>query len=91
MTGDEERPNDMSARTRAFVTRRRALEEADAAALAARPPRLDQPHTDSSNPIAIIGSIIVLALLLFGFIFVLDRFRGDSWFSDCPARQSGNC
>jgi hypothetical protein len=91
MVGDEERLNEMSARTRAFVTRRRALEEADAAALAARRPRLDQPHTDSPNSIAILGGILVLALLLAGFVFVVDRFRGDSWYSDCPAKHSGNC
>jgi hypothetical protein len=91
MAGDEERRDEMSARTRAFVARRRALEEADAAALAARPPRLDQPHTDSPNLIAILGGIFVVVLLLAGFIFVVDRFRSDSWFSDCPARQIGNC
>ncbi|MGB8840921.1 MAG: hypothetical protein WCC64_07595 [Aliidongia sp.] len=93
MAEDEERTDEMSVRTRAFVTRRHALEEADAAALAARRPHLDQPHTDSDspNPIALLGGILVLALLLAGFVFVVDRFRGDSWYSDCPARQSGNC
>jgi hypothetical protein len=91
MAGDEERPDKMSARTRAFVERRRALEEADAAALAARRPGLEPPPADSPNPIAILGGILVLALLLAGFIFVVDRFRGDPWFADCAARQGGNC
>lgn len=88
MNGDEGRRDKMSRRTRAFIARRRALEEADAAA---RPTPAEPGRNDYQNPIAILGGIAVLALLLAGFIFVVDRLRGDPWFADCPAGQNGNC
>jgi hypothetical protein len=78
--------------TRAFIARRAAMDEASAAAAAAETQR-QQGHathrqTDYQNPVALLGGLAVLALLLLGFIFVLDRLRGDPWYADCPTGQA---
>jgi hypothetical protein len=81
-----------SPRARAFIARRKAMAEASAAAEAGRHDRQQtQQQADYHNPLAILAGIAVLALLLLGFIFILDRFRSDPWFADCPTAQTGGC
>jgi ABC-type xylose transport system permease subunit len=93
---EEERPaHGPSARTRAFVARRGAMAEAAAVAAmveAARRERQERrQHAEYHNPVAVLAGLVVLALLIAGFVFVLDRFRSDPWFADCPTGSSGNC
>jgi hypothetical protein len=80
--------------TRAFIARRAAMEEARIAADAAEAERqqklLAHRRTDYQNPIAVAVGLAVLALLLIGFVFVIDQLRSDPWFSDCPTGR-GNC
>ena len=79
--------------TRAFIERRAAMDEASAAAASAEAEkqrhRDAQPRADDQNPMALIAGLAVLALLLLGFVFVLDRLRSDPWFADCPSGQAG--
>jgi hypothetical protein len=79
--------------TEAFIARRAAIDEARAAADAVeaenRQHRLAQQQADYQNPMALLGGLAILALLLLGFVFVLDRLRGDPWFADCPTGQAG--
>ena len=79
--------------TRAFIARRAAMDEArtatDAAEAERQQRRQAQQQSDYQNPVALLGGLAVLALLLLGFVFVLDRLRGDPWFADCPTGQAG--
>ena len=78
--------------TRAFIARRAAMDDASAAIDAAEAEeqrrRPAQPQADYQNPMALLGGLAVLALLLLGFVFVLDRLRSDPWFADCPTGQA---
>jgi hypothetical protein len=84
-----------SARTRAFMARRGAMDEAGAVAAMAEARRRDRQerrqHAEYHNPVAVLAGLVVLILLLAGFVFVLDRLRSDPWFADCPSGSSGNC
>ncbi len=94
MSDQKSDPAPPSPGTEAFIARRAAIDEARAAADAVeaekRQRRQVQQQTDYQNPMALLGGLAVLALLLLGFVFVLDRLRGDPWFSDCPTGQA-NC
>jgi len=90
---DDERPEGApSPATRAFVARRAAMAEASAAAEAIEAARREQERAqqqaDYHNPMAILAGVAVLALLLLGFTFILDRLRSDPWFSDCPSGEA---
>src|ERR1700733_770032 len=80
--------------TRAFIARRAAMAEASAADAAVeaaqREQRQAQQQENYHNPFAILAGVAVLALLLLGFVFIVDRLRSDPWFSDCPTGQ-GAC
>jgi len=94
--GDSKGPDSSpSPGTRAFIARRDALDEASAAAEAAEAARrereLQRQHAEYHNPLAVVLGVAVLALLLVGFVFILDRFRSDPWFADCPTAETGNC
>jgi hypothetical protein len=84
-----------SARTRAFMARRGAMDEASAVAAmidaAQRDRQQQRQHAEYHNPVAVLAGLVVLVLLLAGFVFVLDRFRSDPWFADCPSGSTGNC
>ena len=77
---------------RAFIAHRAAMDEASAAADAADAERQRrrqvEQHSNYQNPMALLGGLAVLALLLLGFVFVLDRLRSDPWFADCPTGQA---
>jgi hypothetical protein len=91
----EEDESSPSPGTRAFIARRHAFEEASAAAdaveAARRERELQRQHAEYHNPFAILAGFVVLALLLGGFVFILDRFRSDPWFADCPTAETGSC
>lgn len=92
MSDEKSDPAAPSPGTQAFIARRAAMdaarEAADAAEAEKRQHRQAQQQTDYQNPIALLGGLAVLALLLLGFVFVLDRLRGDPWFADCPTGQA---
>lgn len=84
--------------TSRFIKRRQEMAEASAAVAAAEAAARMQRHEPAEeaapgyqNPMALIGGIAVLILLLAGFVFVLDRLHGDSWFNDCPPSAHSNC
>jgi hypothetical protein len=100
MAEDRERAAEAgpSALTARFNKRRREMAEASAAVKAAeaaargeRPEPAAESAPGYQNPVALIGGIVVLGLLLAGFVFVLNRLQGDSWFNDCPPSAHGNC
>jgi hypothetical protein len=78
--------------TRAFIDRRAALDAASVAANEAEAEmqrhRAAQLRTDYQNPMALLLGLGVLALLLLGFVVVLDRLRSDPWFADCPSGRA---
>ena len=92
--GSSDEPDGQSARSRAFVAHREAVDEAKQAADAALAPsqtaaqQHQHEHAGNQNPLALLAGLAVLVLLLAGFVFILDRLRDDPWFSDCP---TGNC
>lgn len=98
MTGEERgsggEPDGASARSRAFVAHRAAVDEATQAADAAlaqhqaAAQQHQQLQAENQNPLVLLAGLAVLILLLAGFVFILDRLRDDPWYSDCPA---GNC
>ena len=79
--------------TQAFIARRAALDEAaaaaDAAGAAERDRRQAERQANYYNPVALLFGLVVLALLLFGFNFIVERLRSDPWFADCPTDQGG--
>jgi hypothetical protein len=93
--GDEgEQPGGApSPATRAFIARRAAMDEAAAAADAAGAAERDrlqaERHANYYNPVALLFGLVMVALLLFGFNFIVERLRTDPWFSDCPTGQGG--
>lgn len=92
MSDEKSDPAAPSPGTGAFIARRKAMDEASAAAEAVEAERRQRQQTqqqaDYQNPLALLGGLAVLALLLLGFVFVLDRLRGDPWFADCPSGQA---
>jgi|GEM_PF-6713519 hypothetical protein len=84
-----------SSKTRAFIARRDALNEAAAAVEAVEADRrarqTQRQHAEYHNPLALLGGLVVLVLLLAGFVFVLDSLSGDPWYADCPRTATGNC
>jgi hypothetical protein len=92
MSDEKSDPAAPSPGTEAFIARRAAMDEASAAADAVETERRQrlqaQQQANYQNPMALLGGLAVLALLLLGFVFVLDRLRGDPWFTDCPTGQA---
>jgi hypothetical protein len=87
-----------SPQTARFIERRREMAEASAAVEAAEAAARSQRHhapDDAApgyqNPIALIGGVAVLGLLLAGFVLVVNRLHSDSWFNDCPPSAHSNC
>jgi hypothetical protein len=92
MSDEKSDPAPPSPGTEAFIARRAAMDDARAAADAVEAERQHrrqgQQQADYQNPMALLGGLAVLALLLVGFVFVVDRLRGDPWFADCPTGQA---